>query len=88
MLKYQLESKGCKLSFIANLPLFDYFVLISIIEKLDDLEDIRLYDEVKKEDSSEHISMEEAFKVIRLKVTMKPELLIFLNFSKRAVKAS
>ncbi|MBD1392412.1 hypothetical protein [Mucilaginibacter glaciei] len=31
----------------------------SIMEELDDLEDVRLYDEAKKEDDGERISMEE-----------------------------
>ena len=38
-----------------------------IMEELEDLEDIRLYDEAKKNDTGERISMEEAFKMIEAK---------------------
>lgn len=36
----------------------------TIMEELEDLEDIRLYDEAKKEDTGKRIPMEEAFKMI------------------------
>ncbi|MVN23296.1 hypothetical protein [Mucilaginibacter arboris] len=36
----------------------------AIMEELEDLEDIRLYDEAKKNDTGERIPMEEAFKLI------------------------
>jgi PHD/YefM family antitoxin component YafN of YafNO toxin-antitoxin module len=36
----------------------------SIMEELEDIEDIRLYDEAKKNDTGERIPMEEAFKII------------------------
>jgi len=35
-----------------------------ILEQLDDLEDIRLYDEANKEDTGERIPMEKAFRMI------------------------
>ena len=35
-----------------------------IMEELDDLADIQLYDEAKKNDTDERIPMEEAFKMI------------------------
>jgi len=38
-----------------------------IIEELEDLEDIRLYDEAKKNDTGERIPMEEAFRMIEAK---------------------
>lgn len=42
--------------------------LVSIyIKCLEELEDIRLYDEAKKNDAGERIPMEEAFKVIEAK---------------------
>ena len=36
----------------------------AMLEELEDIEDIRLYDEAKKNDSGERIPMEEAFKLI------------------------
>ena len=36
----------------------------SIMEELEDLEDIRVYDEAKKNDTGERIPMEEAFRMI------------------------
>ena len=38
-----------------------------IIEVLEDLEDVRLYDQAKKEDSGERIPMEEAFNMSEAK---------------------
>ena len=35
-----------------------------LMEQLEDIEDIILYDEAKKNDSGERISMEDAFKII------------------------
>jgi hypothetical protein len=37
------------------------------IEELEDSEDIRLYDEAKKNDTGERISMDDAFKLIEAK---------------------
>jgi PHD/YefM family antitoxin component YafN of YafNO toxin-antitoxin module len=39
----------------------------SLMEELEDLEDIRIYDEAKKNDTGERISMEDAFKMIEAK---------------------
>jgi PHD/YefM family antitoxin component YafN of YafNO toxin-antitoxin module len=39
----------------------------SLIEELEDLEDIRIYDEAKKKDTGERIPMEDAFKMIEAK---------------------
>ncbi len=36
----------------------------SIMEELEDIEDIRIYDEAKKNDTGERIPMEDAFKII------------------------
>jgi hypothetical protein len=36
----------------------------SIMEEIEEIEDIRLYDEAKKNDSGERIPMEDAFKMI------------------------
>ena len=38
-----------------------------LMEELEELEDIRLYDEAKKNDTGERISMEDAFKTINTK---------------------
>jgi PHD/YefM family antitoxin component YafN of YafNO toxin-antitoxin module len=39
----------------------------SIMEELEDVEDVRIYDEAKKNDTGERIPMEEAFKIIEAK---------------------
>jgi PHD/YefM family antitoxin component YafN of YafNO toxin-antitoxin module len=39
----------------------------SLMEELEDLEDIRIYDEAKKNDTGERITMEDAFKMIEAK---------------------
>jgi len=36
----------------------------SMMEELEELEDIRLYDDAKKNDTGERVSMEEAFRMI------------------------
>ena len=38
-----------------------------LLEELEELEDIRLYDEAKKNDSGERISMDDAFNLIEAK---------------------
>lgn len=40
------------------------------MEELNDIEDVRLYDEAKKEDTGERIPMDEAFK--RIEATLPP----------------
>ena len=39
----------------------------SLMEELEDLEDIRIYDEAKERDTGERIPMEDAFKMIEAK---------------------
>jgi PHD/YefM family antitoxin component YafN of YafNO toxin-antitoxin module len=39
----------------------------SLMEELEDLEDIRIYDEAKKNDTGERIPMEDAFKMVEAK---------------------
>ena len=46
------------------LPVKEFEILM---DELEDLEDIRLYDEAKKNDTGERIPMEEAFKMIEAK---------------------
>ena len=38
-----------------------------LLEELEELEDVRLYDETKKHDTGERIPMEDAFKLIEAK---------------------
>ncbi len=60
--QFVTDDHGKKLAVI--LPIKDYE---KIMEDLEDLEDVRLYDEVKKNDNGERIPMEEAFKMIEAK---------------------
>ena len=46
------------------MPIKDYE---KILDELDELEDISLYDEAKKNDTGERIPMEEAFRMIEAK---------------------
>ena len=43
----------------------------SIMEELEDAEDVRLYDEAKNGDTGERITMEDAFKIIEIKEASK-----------------
>ncbi len=45
----------------------------TIMEELEELDDIQLYDEVMKNDSGERIPMEEAFKKIEANRNQKPK---------------
>ncbi len=56
------DNNGNKLAVI--LPIKQYN---KMIEELEDLEDVRLYDEAKKNDTGERIPMDEAFKAIEAK---------------------
>ena len=56
------DANGNKLFVI--LPAKDFE---SLMEELDDREDVHLYDEAIKNDTGERISMEEAFKMIEAK---------------------
>lgn len=60
--KYITDKKGKRISVI--LPIEEYE---RILEELEDQGDIRLYDEAKKEDDGERISLDEAFKIIEAK---------------------
>ena len=59
--QYIKDANGNK-SFVI-LPAKEFEILM---EELDDIEDVRLYDEAKKNDTGERISMEEAFILNRL----------------------
>lgn len=56
------DNYGNKLG--AFLPMKEYN---QMMEELEDLEDVRLYDEAKKTDTGERIPMDEAFKIIEAK---------------------
>ena len=60
--QYIKDLNGKKSMVILPIKEFD-----SIMEELEELEDIRLYDEAKKNDTGERIPMEEAFKLIEAK---------------------
>ena len=60
--QYITDNTGKKLSVV--LPIKEYK---KMLEELEELEDIRLYDEAKKNDTGERISMKEVFKTIEEK---------------------
>jgi hypothetical protein len=60
--QYITDNAGKKISVV--LPLKEFK---TIMEELEDIEDVRLYDEAKKDDTGERIPMEEAFKMIEAK---------------------
>jgi len=57
--QYITDQSGKKTSVILTINDFE-----AIMEELEDMEDIRLYDEAKKNDTGERIPMTEAFKLI------------------------
>ncbi len=59
--QYITDTAGKKL---VVLPVSEFEI---IMEELEELEDIRLYDEAKKNDTGERIPMDEAFKMIEAK---------------------
>ena len=60
--QYIKDANGHKSFVILPAKEFD-----SLLEELEDLEDIRLYDEAMKNDTGERIPMEEAFRMIEAK---------------------
>ena len=60
--QFVTDDHGKKLAVI--LPMKDYQ---KMVDDLEDLEDVRLYDEAKKNDTGERIPMQEAFKIIEAK---------------------
>ncbi|MBY0432685.1 MAG: hypothetical protein K2U26_01095 [Cyclobacteriaceae bacterium] len=60
--QYVTDDHGKKLGVILSMK--DYQ---KMVEELEELDDVRAYDEAKKNDTGERISMEEAFKVIEAK---------------------
>ncbi|RKR80229.1 hypothetical protein BDD43_0325 [Mucilaginibacter gracilis] len=60
--QYIKDANGDKSLVVIPVDEFD-----AILEELDDLEDIRLYDEAKKNDTGERIPMDEVFSMIEAK---------------------
>jgi hypothetical protein len=57
--QYIKDADGNRSMVILSVHEFD-----SLIDELEEMEDIRLYDEVKKDDTGERIPMEKAFSMI------------------------
>jgi hypothetical protein len=60
--QFVTDDHGKKLAVI--LPMKDYQ---KMVEELEDIEDVRLYDEAKKNDTGERVPMQEAFRMIEAK---------------------
>jgi hypothetical protein len=60
--QFLTDKKGKKTAVLISIEKYD-----KLIEKLEDLEDVRLYDEAKREDDGYRISLEEAYKIIEEK---------------------
>lgn len=60
--QYIKDNNGKKSLVILSAKEFD-----SIMEELEDIEDVRLYDAAKKNDTGERIPMDDAFKLIEAK---------------------
>ena len=60
--QYIKDAKGNKSLVILPAKEFD-----TLMEELEELEDIKLYDEAKKNDTGERIPMDEAFRIIDAK---------------------
>ncbi|MEN9598569.1 MAG: hypothetical protein RL596_880 [Bacteroidota bacterium] len=60
--QYINDAQGNKSLVILPATEFD-----TLMEELEELQDLRLYDEAKKNDTGERIPMEEAFKIIEAK---------------------
>jgi hypothetical protein len=60
--QFVTDDSGKKLAVI--LPIKNY---LKMVEELEEIEDVRLYDEAKKNDTGERIPMEDAFRLIEAK---------------------
>lgn len=60
--QFVTDNQGNKIAII--LPINEY---TKMLEELEELEDIKLYDKAKKKDTGERIPMEDAFKMIEEK---------------------
>lgn len=61
-IQFLTDKKGNKTAVLLPIKKYD-----KLIEQLEDLEDVRLYDEAKKNDDGYRISLDEAFKIIEEK---------------------
>lgn len=66
--QYITDNNGNKLSVVIPLPEYE-----KMIEGLEELEDIRLYDEAKSQDNGERIPIEEAFALIDARRKTNPK---------------
>ena len=57
--QFLIDERGNRTAVVLSIKKYN-----KLIEKLEDLEDVRLYDEAKREDDGYRISIEEAFKII------------------------
>ncbi|HYC29458.1 MAG TPA: hypothetical protein VEB42_11585 [Chitinophagaceae bacterium] len=60
--QYIKDAQGNKTMVVISAKEFD-----ALMEELEDLEDVRIYDEAKAQDNGERIPMDEAFKAIENK---------------------
>lgn len=60
--QYIKDAQGNKTMVVIPAKEFD-----ALMEELEDLEDVRIYDEAKEQDNGERIPMDEAFKAIETK---------------------
>jgi topoisomerase IA-like protein len=60
--QFLTDEKGNKTAVLLSIKKYNKF-----IERLEDLEDVRLYDEAKREDDGFRISIDDAFKIIEEK---------------------
>jgi hypothetical protein len=61
-IQFLTDKKGNKTAVLLPIKKYD-----KLIEQLEDLEDVRLYDEAKKNDDGYRISLDDAFKIIEEK---------------------
>ena len=60
--QFLTKKKGNKTGVLLSMKQYN-----KLIEKLEDLEDVRLYDEAKRQDDGYRISIDDAFKIIEEK---------------------
>ena len=60
--QFLTDEKGNRTAVLMSIERYN-----KLMEYLDDLEDVRLYDEAKRDDDGERVSIEEAFKIIEEK---------------------
>ena len=60
--QFLTDEKGNKTAVLLSIKKYN-----KLIERLEDLEDVRLYDEAKREDDGFRISIDDAFKIIEEK---------------------